>query len=151
GLVTATGGRGGYGILGSGQPASGGGGGVGRIRLEYVQSLSGTTNPPGIPTVSPPALVVSTTSPLPGATLATPYSVTLAATGGTPSYTWSVTGGQLPAGIALDATAGTLSGAPTTAGTATFIAQVRDAGGTTAAAQLTLLVTAPQPVIGGIS
>lgn len=45
-LVTALGGRGGYGVHDSVWPASGGNGGTGRIRLEYCDVLTGVTNPP---------------------------------------------------------------------------------------------------------
>ena len=44
------------------------------------------------------------------------FTNTLTATGGTPPYTWQVTGGALPGGIALNSTSGALSGAPTAAG-----------------------------------
>src|SRR5439155_19721240 len=42
-----------------------------------------------------------------------PFSVTLQETGAKPAVTWSITAGQLPAGLTLDATAGTISGTPT--------------------------------------
>src|SRR5262245_5039433 len=57
-------------------------------------------------TINPAPLMITTTSPLPAAALNVPYSQTLAASGGTPPYTWSVvvsprTGGGLPAGFTL--------------------------------------------------
>ena len=45
---------------------------------------------------------------------------TLAATGGTTPYTWSVSAGSLPAGLTLTAETGVISGTPTTAATSTF-------------------------------
>lgn len=55
-------------------------------------------------------LVVTTTS-LPNGAVNTAYSgATLAAEGGTPSYTWSVTSGALPAGLTLNASTGAISG-----------------------------------------
>lgn len=45
-LVTATGGQGGYGIHDNTWAISGGPGGVGRIYVEYTQSVSGSTSPP---------------------------------------------------------------------------------------------------------
>src|SRR5205823_7815501 len=56
----------------------------------------------------------------------TAYSQTLAATGGTPPYAWSVISGSLPAGLTLNATSGAISGTPTTAGTSNFTVQVID-------------------------
>ncbi len=66
-----------------------------------------------------------TTTTLPGGSLKNAYSQSLAATGGTPSYTWSVASGTLPAGLTLS-TAGVLSGTPTTAASYTFSVQVAD-------------------------
>ena len=56
---------------------------------------------------------IATTS-LPAASSGVLYSTTLAATGGTPPYSWSATG--LPAGLVVSST-GTILGTPTTAGT----------------------------------
>ena len=48
-----------------------------------------------------------------------PFSLTLAATGGKAGYTWSVASGtSLPGGLTLDSAKGTITGNPTTAGTA---------------------------------
>jgi hypothetical protein len=56
-------------------------------------------------------------------TVGVAYTQTLQATGGTGSYTWSVTAGSLPAGLSLS-TAGILSGTPTSAATSNFTVQV---------------------------
>ena len=48
-------------------------------------------------TVTPGPLTITTTA-LPAATAGVAYSATLAATGGTPPYTWSLASGTLPAG-----------------------------------------------------
>ncbi|MBK8036990.1 MAG: putative Ig domain-containing protein [Verrucomicrobiaceae bacterium] len=60
-----------------------------------------------------PTITISPAS-LPNALIGTAYSQTLTATGGTASYTWSVSSGTLPAGLTLT-TAGVLSGTPTAA------------------------------------
>jgi hypothetical protein len=86
-------------------------------------------------TINPPPLLITTTSPLPVATVGTPYSQTLAATGGTPPYSWSVLSGPLPAGLTLSA-AGVISGSPTTAGTSNITVQVADSGSQTASKSL---------------
>jgi hypothetical protein len=72
-------------------------------------------------------LVISTTS-LPNGTVNTSYSAALQASGGTPSYTWTVVSGTLPAGLSLSNSGGTwsLAGTPTAAGTSNFTLQVAD-------------------------
>jgi hypothetical protein len=69
-------------------------------------------------------LSITTTSPLPTATLGDPYSVAIAATGGLPPYAYAVTAGTLPAGLSLDPQAGTITGTPTQTGTSTFTIRV---------------------------
>ena len=66
------------------------------------------------------------TSALPSGTDGTAYSQTLQATGGTPSYTWSITSGSLPSGLTL--AAGMISGTPTASGTFNFTVMVTDSG-----------------------
>jgi hypothetical protein len=56
-----------------------------------------------------------TTSSLPNGTVGEAYSQTLAATGGTAPYSWTITSGILPAGLSLSSS-GVISGIPTTAG-----------------------------------
>ncbi|MEN6602559.1 MAG: Ig domain-containing protein, partial [Bryobacteraceae bacterium] len=67
-----------------------------------------------------------TTSSFPNGMVGENYSTILAATGGTPPYEWSVTGGSLPDGLSLSS-GGILSGSPAAAGASTFTVQVRDA------------------------
>ena len=55
-----------------------------------------------------------TTTSLPAGTVGVSYSATLAATGGSGSYTWSATG--LPGGLSINSSTGAISGTPTTAG-----------------------------------
>lgn len=69
--------------------------------------------------------IVISPDTLPAPVFQTPYSQTLTATGGTPSYTYSVSAGSLPAGLTLSAT-GTISGTPTQAGTFTFSVNATD-------------------------
>src|ERR1017187_1076751 len=81
-----------------------------------------------------------TTTTLPAGSIGGAYSQTLAATGGTSPYTWSLYSGALPAGLSLAASTGVISGAPTTAGTASFVVEVRDNVGNTATSQLSISI-----------
>ena len=72
-----------------------------------------------------------TTASLPNGEVGIAYSRTLAATGGTPPFTWSISAGALPPGLTLAPATGVLSGTPTTAGTYSFTIKVTDSiGGT---------------------
>ncbi len=66
------------------------------------------------------------TSSLPSATLGVAYAATIVANGGTLPYTWSITTGTLPAGLALNPITGVISGTPTASGSSSFTAQVAD-------------------------
>ena len=55
------------------------------------------------------------------------YSQSLTATGGDGGYAWSISGGNLPPGLALDS-GGTISGTPTISGMSTFTVQVTSRG-----------------------
>lgn len=92
-------------------------------------------------TVTITSSLLVTTSTLPSAVLSTPYSATLAASGGTGTgYTWTITSGPLPTGITL-ATSGLLSGTPTVAGSFPITVQVTDSGSNIATRPLTLAVS----------
>jgi hypothetical protein len=69
-----------------------------------------------------------------------PYSATLAVTGGTGPYTYSKVSGTLPAGLTLNSSTGTISGTPTTAGTYTVTFRVTDSKGSTDTAICTIVV-----------
>ena len=88
-----------------------------------------------------------TTAQLPAGTLANPYTSTLAATGGTPPYTWSLSSGALPSGLAMNS-AGNISGSPTVAGTSPFTVILKDSTGASASANLSInVVTAAPPTV----
>ncbi len=59
-----------------------------------------------------PSAVAITTSAIPALSWNSPASVSLAATGGVPQYTWTLDSGALPAGLSLSPD-GVLSGTPT--------------------------------------
>jgi 6-phosphogluconolactonase len=60
--------------------------------------------------------------------------------GGTPPYSWSIASGALPAGLALNAATGILSGTPTSQGTSTFTIRVADSVGQSASQEFSIRV-----------
>jgi hypothetical protein len=99
-------------------------------------------------TVSPPAPVITTTSPLPNATVGLAYSQTFVATAGITPYTWTASPG-LPPGLTFGAT-GLLSGTPSTPGTYTFTVTVN--GLTSKQFTLTVVLpAAPSISVTGLS
>ncbi len=103
-----------------------------------------------LPVVIAPALngnpLAISTTVLPQSVAGTPYTATLAVTGGTPAYSWSLVSGQLPTGLTLSANTGVISGIPTTAGTYSFVIAVADSSSPsqTANATITLSVAGVQ-------
>lgn len=92
-------------------------------------------------TMAPGTPVSVKTTTLAKAKVDAAYTKALAARNGTAPYTWSVSGGALPAGLTLGAD-GVFSGQPTVAGTFTFTARATDASvpAGTATRALTLVV-----------
>jgi hypothetical protein len=81
-------------------------------------TLSVSTNP----AITTPAGALS------GATFGAPYTASLAATGGITPYHWSITQGALPTGLTINSATGAISGASTSAGTASFTVTLTDSG-----------------------
>ncbi|HWX65383.1 MAG TPA: putative Ig domain-containing protein [Rhodanobacter sp.] len=92
-------------------------------------------------TVSAPVIAISPPT-LPHAQTGVAYSQALIASGGLSPYTFAVTGGTLPAGIALSS-AGTLSGTPTEGGSHSITVTATDSNGDSGSIALTLVVDAP--------
>jgi hypothetical protein len=116
--------------------------GVSAFTVQVTDSANGTA-----------ALVMSitilagptiTTAPtLPNGTVGVAYgTATLAVSGGTPPYIWSISAGSLPPGLSLNAGTGTISGTPTASGPANFTVQVTDAKGVIATKQFSLIIAA---------
>ena len=87
-------------------------------------------------------VAIITVTALPPPTTGASYTQKLDASGGTPPCTWSIAGGSLPAGMTLDGSTGTLSGAPSASGSFSFTVRVTDSGGQTATKDFTLAVSA---------
>jgi hypothetical protein len=93
--------------------------------------------------------VTTTTASLPTGVINNFYSATLQASGGVMPYTWSQTGGTLPAGLTLNSN-GTISGTPTALGTASFTVQVKDSEtptAQTASASLSISINNSAPLM----
>jgi large repetitive protein len=95
--------------------------------------------------VAAPTIVV-TPAALPDATAGTAYAATLIGSGAVSPYSFSLSGGTLPAGITLSGS-GQLSGTPTVSGSFPFTVSVRDANGQTGSASLSLNVAVPTLVV----
>ena len=113
---------------------------AGAPALSDTQELSVAVAPAPVP---PPEI---TTTSLPNGTVGQPYSQTLQATGGTSPLTWSLESGALPAGLALNASTGALTGTPTAGGTSSFTARVTDFDARTDSQALSVTVTGPTPM-----
>ena len=91
---------------------------------------------PGAPEIS--------TKSLASGIVGRPYEAAMQGAGGTPPYSWSVSG--LPPGLQLEKSAGTISGAPQSAGAFLSAVTLTDAAAKTAAASLTVTVADPLAV-----
>src|SRR6266480_3907733 len=110
------------------------------FRVMISNSVGSVTSNTATLTVNPTPVFQITTTSLPAGRIQGAYSATLQATGGTPPYTWSQPSGQLPPGLTLAPSSGTISGTPTTAGQFTSTIQVQDTVAQTASASLTITI-----------
>jgi uncharacterized protein (TIGR03437 family) len=85
-------------------------------------------------------LQIATSCPLPQATTNQPYSTTLTASGGAPTYVWTIAFGSLPVGLALSAN-GSISGTATVSAVYNFVLSVNDSTLQTALRQCSISTT----------
>jgi hypothetical protein len=90
-----------------------------------------------------PAIQIATDS-LPEATLGVAYSQSLAASGGTPPYSWSVVNGALCSGLSLSG-AGLISGTPALEQVCSFTVRAADSAGASATRTLAIAVNSQPP------
>ena len=93
-------------------------------------------------TVDPasPLIINNQSSVLPNGTVGAAYDTGLFPLGGVPPWRWSLVGGTLPPGLAVQASPGRVSGTPTGAGTFTFTVRVDDSAGHSATGQFTITI-----------
>jgi Tfp pilus assembly protein PilV len=97
-------------------------------------------------TIAPPPLAISAPPYLPDGQVGVVYtSTTMQGTGGTGSYTWSVTSG-LPAGLTIS-TGGVISGSPTAAGNYSIVVRLAD-GSTNVTATFSVTINAVLAISG---
>ena len=92
-------------------------------------------------TILAPAIVISTTT-LPDAMQGEAYQASLAASGGTSPYSFSVVEGNLPPGLSLGSD-GVFSGVPSTSGSYSFAVAATGSAGGQASRTLSILVLTP--------
>src|SRR5260370_6571316 len=97
-------------------------------------------------------VTVTNNNPLPYSSVGATYSVQLTATPTGVAYQWSITAGNLPQGVNLNAQTGVISGMPTTGGTSTFTvrafsSQLQQAGTKTLSIGI-LQISTPSPLPG---
>lgn len=109
-----------------------------------------TTATTPAPTVTP-ASAISIAANLPQGTVNSAYSGSLTVTGGTAPYVYSLASGQLPSGVVLADSAGTVTGTPTASGNFTFDVSVADASGATQQKSLQIAIAAAATTTGGSS
>ncbi len=107
-----------------------------------VSAMSASITGSTVLTVQPAPLSITTAS-LPNGTANAPYSATLAASGGTTPYAWTVASGALPTGLTLNSNSGAIAGTPTATGTFTFTAQVTDSATPAQTATKSFIITVP--------
>jgi outer membrane autotransporter protein len=98
--------------------------------------------------VTAAAVIVFNPAPgaLPGGAAGSSYSQTLAASGGTGPYTYSITSGALPSGLSLNTSTGQISGTPAATGSFSFSVSAKDVHTDTGTAAYLLAITAPSVI-----
>ena len=122
--------------------------------IQVTDSRSQTAQKPVTFTVTEPAgppvpAVEILTSTLPAATKGVAFNQQLNATGGKSPYTWTVTSGALPGGLAL-ATTGLISGTPGVTGSLSFTVTATDSESRTASKPLSITVAAPPLLVAAV-
>jgi len=101
------------------------------IQVNDSSATPHTANKTFTVTISAASSTVSvTTASLANGQVGAAYSATVAATGGTTPYSWSISSGSLPTSLSLNSSSGQITGTPGAAGSFTFTLQVKDSSST---------------------
>ena len=113
-----------------------------QLQVQNTQTMQSSQT---VPLVIAPAGTVTpitiSTSSLPSGTANAGYSATLSVSGGTAPYTWSISTGQLPAGLTLAPATGAISGTPTISGNYSLGVTVTDSTSTPQSATATITLS----------
>lgn len=83
----------------------------------------------------------------PSGQLNQPYASALVATGGLPPYLYSISAGNLPTGLTINAFTGAITGTPTAAGAFSYTGSVVDSNTTVATASCSINIPATTPTL----
>lgn len=113
------------------------------LAVTVMATVSGTGDTQSLTlTVNPDPSITAT---LPSGTVGLAYSGTVRGSGGTGALTLAVASGSLPAGLTFNPGTGVVSGIPTVAGVANFVAQVTDSSATPFIAKANEFITITAP------
>lgn len=111
------------------------------VTVTVTDSAGNTASKSYTLTVGLAALTVAVSGPVPAATVGSSFSLGFTASGGATPYIFSATG--LPAGLAISAGFGTITGTPTAPGSSNVTVIVTDGTGATASTSVTITVGLP--------
>jgi hypothetical protein len=123
----------------------------GQTLTKYIWEYLGNTIPSEI--YAGGVLNISTSS-IANGTRNVVYAQTLAASGGTAPYIWSIASGSLPTGLSLNSSTGVISGTPTLEGAFSFGVLVTDSATAIDTQSLSITISAPDitaPVISSVT